>query len=74
MNLNSAFEDRCDREPGSLAHGQRIHRRAVLRGIAGAALALPALEAMGEIVTAQPPRRFCALYTANGMSLPKKVN
>lgn len=72
MKLSSEIDDRCDREPGSLAHGQRLHRRAVLRGIAGAALALPALEAMGEIVTAQPPRRFCALYTANGMSLPKK--
>ncbi|MDA0813426.1 MAG: DUF1552 domain-containing protein [Verrucomicrobia bacterium] len=26
---------------------------------------------MGEVVTDQIPRRFCALYTANGMSLPK---
>jgi len=49
----------------------KIDRRAVLKGIAGAALALPALEAMGAEVTAQTPRRFCALYTANGMSLPK---
>ena len=53
--------------PGSL----RLNRRAVLRGIGGAALALPVLEAMGDEVSAKPPRRFCALYTANGMSLPK---
>ena len=26
---------------------------------------------MGQEVTSQTPRRFCALYTANGMSLPK---
>ncbi len=49
----------------------KIDRRAVLKGIAGAALALPVLEAMGEEVAGRPPRRFCALYTANGMSLPK---
>ncbi len=35
------------------------------------ALALPVLDAMGAEVTEQIPRRFCALYTANGMSLPK---
>jgi hypothetical protein len=49
----------------------RIHRRAVLKGIAGAALALPVLEAMGKEVVEKTPRRFCALYTANGMSLPR---
>jgi len=49
----------------------RIDRRGVLKGIAGAALVLPALEAMGEAVTAVPPRRFCAVYTANGMALPR---
>lgn len=49
----------------------KIQRRAVLKGIAGTALALPALEAMGSSVSDQLPRRFCALYTANGMSLPK---
>jgi len=37
----------------------------------GVALALPVLDAMGAEVTAQAPRRFCALYTANGMSLPR---
>jgi hypothetical protein len=49
----------------------RLNRRAVLQGLAGTALALPALEAMGRVVTDNPPKRFCALYTANGMSLPK---
>lgn len=48
----------------------RLNRRAVLRGTAGATLALPVLDAMGEEVTRTAPRRFCALYTANGMSLP----
>ncbi|MCS7023200.1 MAG: DUF1552 domain-containing protein [Bryobacteraceae bacterium] len=35
-------------------------------------LALPALDAMGAEVANQLPRRFCALYTANGMSLPRE--
>lgn len=48
----------------------RLDRRAVLKGLAGASLALPVLEAMGAEVVSQMPRRFCALYTANGMSLP----
>ena len=29
---------------------------------------------MGAEVTEQTPRRFCAVYTANGMSLPQKSN
>ena len=33
---------------------------------------LPLLEAMGSEVMKQPPKRFCAMYVANGMSLPKK--
>jgi hypothetical protein len=49
----------------------RIDRRAVLKGMAGTALVLPVLEAMGADGSTTPPRRFCALYTANGMSLPK---
>ncbi len=49
----------------------KIDRRAFLQGIGGAALALPVLDAMGAEVTDQAPRRFCALYTANGMSLPR---
>jgi hypothetical protein len=49
----------------------KLDRRAFLKGIGGAALALPALDAMGAEVTDKAPRRFCALYTANGMSLPK---
>ena len=48
----------------------KLDRRAVLQGICGATLALPVLEAMGDEVAAQIPRRFCAAYTANGMSLP----
>lgn len=49
----------------------QLHRRSLLRGLAGVTLALPVLEAMGDEVVAQIPRRFCALYTANGMALPK---
>jgi len=49
----------------------RLDRRAFLRGTGGAALALPVLDAMGAEATATPPKRFCALYTANGMSLPR---
>jgi hypothetical protein len=53
--------------PGSL----RLDRRAFLKGLGGVTLALPVLDAMGPEVTAQGPRRFCAIYTANGMSLPR---
>ena len=49
-----------------------LDRRAFLYGLGGTALALPALDAMGAAVTDHAPRRFCALYTANGMSLPQK--
>jgi hypothetical protein len=49
----------------------RLDRREFLRGLGGVILALPVLDAMGAEVTDQIPRRFCALYTANGMSLPK---
>ena len=52
----------------------KIDRRAFLHGVGGAALALPVLDAMGAEVTEEAPRRFCALYTANGMSLPKEEN
>ena len=50
----------------------RLDRRAFLKGIGGMALALPSLDAMGAEVSDQIPRRFCAVYTANGMSLPLK--
>jgi hypothetical protein len=50
----------------------RLDRRAFLKGVGGVSLALPGLDAMGATVTANPPKRFCALYTANGMSLPNK--
>lgn len=52
----------------------QLDRRAFLRGLGGVALALPVLDVMGAEVTGQIPRRFCALYTANGMSLPKPEN
>src|SRR5205085_1081649 len=48
----------------------RLDRRAFLKGLGGVSLALPVLDAMGADVVDQIPRRFCALYTANGMSLP----
>ncbi len=51
---------------------RKLNRRAVLKGTGGVALSLPVLEAMGDEVAQRVPRRFCALYTANGMSLPKK--
>ncbi|NBO63549.1 MAG: DUF1552 domain-containing protein [Acidobacteria bacterium] len=50
----------------------RIDRRAFLKGLGGATLALPVLEVMGSAFAEPLPRRFCALYTANGMSLPLK--
>ncbi|MBL8176197.1 MAG: DUF1552 domain-containing protein [Bryobacterales bacterium] len=53
-----------------MSQSLRLDRRAFLKGIGGAALALPVLDAMGAEVTEKAPRRFCALYTANGMSLP----
>jgi len=54
-----------------MAAPAKLDRRSVLKGIAGASLVLPVLEAMGDEVAQQIPRRFCALYTANGMSLPR---
>ena len=53
---------------------RKIDRRAFLYGIGGASLALPVLDAMGAEVAEQIPRRFCALYTANGMALPRTDN
>src|SRR5215468_1522837 len=63
FSKNSRIQTMLDR--------RRIDRRAFLKGLGGVALALPVLDAMGAEVTGQIPRRFCALYTANGMSLPK---
>ena len=48
-----------------MASSTKVQRRTVLKGIAGAALPLPLLEAMGKEVVEDTPRRFCALYTAN---------
>jgi Protein of unknown function (DUF1552) len=55
-----------------MTNALRLDRRAFLFGLGGVSLALPVLDAMGTEVTDKIPRRFCALYTANGMSLPKK--
>src|SRR5690349_4410765 len=54
--------------------GRKLDRRTVLKGMAGVSLSLPLLEAMGDEVSAPAPRRFCAIYTANGMSLPNPKN
>jgi Protein of unknown function (DUF1552) len=57
-----------------MIHSLKLNRRAFLRGIGGVSLALPVLDAMGAEITDTPPRRFCAMYTANGMSLPRAEN
>src|SRR3954467_12365119 len=49
----------------------KLDRRAFLSGAGGMALALPTLDAMGDTVTGEIPKRFCAIYTANGMALPR---
>lgn len=54
-----------------MSESRRLDRRAFLQGVGGVALALPVLDAMGADVAEKIPRRFCALYTANGMSLPQ---
>lgn len=48
----------------------QLDRRAVLKGLAVVTLGLPLLEVMGKEVAAKTPQRFCAMYTANGVSLP----
>jgi hypothetical protein len=58
------------REDLPMAVRGKLDRRAVLKGLAGVSLSLPLLEAMGSQAAGQQARRFCALYTANGMSLP----
>lgn len=60
----------ADRAPPAV-RSARLDRRAFLRGVGGVAVALPVLDAMGAEVAERIPRRFCALYTANGMSLPR---
>ena len=55
-----------------MQHQFKLDRRSVLKGLSGVVLPLPLLEAMGEEVAANPPRRFCAIYSANGMSLPEE--
>ena len=52
----------------------QINRRWFLRGIAGATLILPRLQLFANEAAPQRPRRFCAMYTANGMCLPDPAN
>ena len=54
-----------------MARQFKLSRRSVLKGLAGVALPLPVLDLMGKEIAEEVPRRFCALYTANGMSLPE---
>ena len=51
-----------------------INRRQFLRGAAGATLILPRLQLFASDVATERPRRFCAMYTANGMCLPDPAN
>ena len=51
-----------------------INRRQFLRGAAGASLILPRLQLFANDAAPQRPRRFCAMYTANGMCLPDPAN
>ncbi len=51
-----------------------INRRTLLVGLAGIALPLPRLELFATEPEHPTPRRFCALYTANGMCLPHPKN
>lgn len=52
----------------------RLSRRTLLRGLGGVLLPLPLLEALGSGSETESPRRFCAVYTANGMCLPEESN
>jgi hypothetical protein len=52
----------------------RLDRRAFLKGLGGVAMALPVLDVMGAEAAEDVPRRFCAVYTANGMSLPRTAH
>ena len=54
-----------------------IDRRQFLRGAAGVAVILPRLALFADASSndaARNPRRFCAMYTANGMCLPDPAN
>ena len=51
-----------------------INRRQFLRGAAGVSLILPRLQLFANAAAPQRPRRFCAMYTANGMCLPDPAN
>lgn len=53
---------------------EHLNRRMLLKGLGGVALPLPALELLGSSIATNMPRRFCAIYTANGMCLPNPKN
>jgi hypothetical protein len=52
----------------------QINRRWFLQGAAGVALVLPRLQLFAKEESPAQPRRFCAMYTANGMCLPDPKN
>lgn len=52
----------------------RINRRWFLKGTAGVTLILPRLQLFANEESPVRPRRFCAMYTANGMCLPDPKN
>ncbi len=51
-----------------------FRRRTVLKGLAGLSLPLPALSIFASESNSIEPKRFCAIYTANGMCLPNPKN
>ncbi len=57
-----------------MENNQCIHRRMLLKGLSGIALPLPALSIFAKHERREEPRRFCAIYTANGMCLPNPKN
>jgi len=52
----------------------QIKRRWFLQGAAGVTLILPRLQLFAKEESPVQPRRFCAMYTANGMCLPDPKN
>lgn len=52
----------------------QFDRRIMLRGLAGVMLPLPVLPSLSDDKVVDPPRRFCAIYTANGMAMPEEKN
>ncbi len=57
-----------------MEYNRSIDRRLLLKGLSGIALPLPALSIFANDGRTEEPRRFCAIYTANGMCLPNPKN